>query len=179
MAGAADTVAHRLAADLRDVPDFPQPGIVFKDITPILGDAASFHLALDALVEPWTSAGVAKVLGIEARGFVLGAPVADRLGAGFVPLRKKGKLPSTVVGADYALEYGAARIEVHSDAVVRGERVLVIDDVLATGGTAAAAVELAGALGACVLGVGFLLEIVHLGGRGRLAGLDVRTVLEV
>jgi adenine phosphoribosyltransferase len=166
-----------LAARIRDVPDFPEPGVVFKDITPILGDGPSFGLALDALTEPWAGLGVTKILGIEARGFLLGAPVADRLGAGFVPVRKAGKLPSEVVGVEYALEYGSSRIEMHVDAVAPGERVLVIDDVLATGGTAAAAVGLAALLGADVVGLGFLLELGFLGGRARLEGQNIHTVM--
>jgi adenine phosphoribosyltransferase len=170
-------VAEQLAARIRDVPDFPSPGIVFKDITPILGHGPSFRLAIDALAAPWEDRGITKVLGIEARGFVLGAPVADRLCAGFVPLRKAGKLPAAVVGTEYALEYGVARIEAHLDGVVAGERVVIIDDVLATGGTAAAAVEVARLLGAEVVGLGFLLELGFLEGRRRLDGQTIDSVM--
>ena len=162
---------------IRDVVDFPSEGITFKDITPILGHGPSFGAAIGALAAPWEDKNVAKVLGIEARGFLLGAPVADRLGAGFVPVRKPGKLPVEVLGADYVLEYGTDRLEVHRDSVAPGERVVIIDDVLATGGTAAAAVRLASALGAELVGLGFFLEIEALRGRDRLEGQVLATVV--
>jgi adenine phosphoribosyltransferase len=172
-----DDRAAALAARIRDVADFPSPGVVFKDITPILGHGPSFRDAITAMVEPWVERGISTVVGIEARGFVLGAPVADRLGAGFVPLRKPGKLPHAVLGADYGLEYGEDRLEAHADALVAGDRVLIVDDVLATGGTAAAAVSLVRLLGGDVAGVGFLLELGFLGGRAALPGLELHVVM--
>lgn len=164
----------RLLARIRDVPDFPQPGIVFKDITPLLADHTTFTETVEALAAPHLGAGVDMVAGIEARGFVLGAPVALRLGAGFALVRKQGKLPGDTVGASYDLEYGSATLEVAADAFGPGARVLVIDDVLATGGTAAATVELVRRCGAEVVGVSVLLELGFLTGRAALvaAGID-------
>ena len=153
---------------IRDIPDFPEPGVVFKDITPLLGDAEAFHQAVRRLGERYEGEGVTKVAGVEARGFILAAPVALDLQAGFVPIRKPGKLPHATETESYALEYGTDTIEVHRDAFEPGDRVLVIDDVLATGGTAAAAVSLIGKLGAEVVGVGVLVELEFLHGRGRL-----------
>jgi len=157
---------------VRDVPDFPRPGVAFKDITPLLGDASAFAAAVGALADHFAGEVVDKVLGIEARGFIPAGAVADRLGAGFVPVRKAGKLPWQVEAEGYVLEYGADCLEIHQDALVPGERVVIVDDVLATGGTAAAAVRLAQRLGATVVGLGFIVELAFLGGRGRLAGLD-------
>lgn len=164
---------------IRDVPDFPTPGIVFKDITPMLADARSFGVAIDALAEPFRDSRIDLVAGIEARGFVLGAPVARALDAGFVPVRKKGKLPGDVMAASYDLEYGSATIEVVADAFPQGARVLVVDDVLATGGTAAAAVDLVRRCGAEVVALIVLLELTFLPGRERLreAGLTDPHVL--
>ncbi|MFC0863918.1 adenine phosphoribosyltransferase [Sphaerimonospora cavernae] len=161
---------------IRDVPDYPKPGILFKDITPLLADHAGFTQVVDELAD-----GLAfdKVVGIEARGFILAAPVAYRSGAGFVPVRKKGKLPADTLEASYELEYGSAAIEVHVDAFNPGERVLIVDDVLATGGTAAATVELVRRAGAEVVAVSFLMELSVLAGRDRLPGLDVRTLVSV
>ncbi|MBE3013866.1 adenine phosphoribosyltransferase [Microbispora sp. NEAU-D428] len=161
---------------IRDVPDYPKPGILFKDITPLLADHAAFTQVVHELGD-----GLAfdKVIGIEARGFILAAPVAYRSGAGFVPVRKKGKLPADTYEASYDLEYGSATIEVHADAFDPGDRVLIVDDVLATGGTARAAVELVGRTGAEVVAVSFLMELSFLSGRDRLPGLDVRTLLTV
>ncbi|KAA9374650.1 adenine phosphoribosyltransferase [Microbispora amethystogenes] len=161
---------------IRDVPDYPKPGILFKDITPLLADHAAFTQVVDELGE-----GLAfdKVVGIEARGFILAAPVAYRSGAGFVPVRKEGKLPSETYEASYDLEYGSATIEVHADAFESGDRVLIVDDVLATGGTARAAVELVRRTGAQVVAVSFLMELSFLSGRDRLPGLEVRTLLTV
>jgi adenine phosphoribosyltransferase len=172
-----DERAAALAARIRDVDGFPTPGVVFKDITPILGHGPSFRDAITAMVEPWADRRISMVVGIEARGFVLGAPVADRLGAGFVPLRKPGKLPHVVLGADYGLEYGLDRLEAHADSLVAGDRVLIIDDVLATGGTASAAVSLVRLLGGDVVGIGFLLELGFLGGRAALPGLELHVVM--
>jgi len=168
---------ERLRALVRDVPDFPTPGIVFKDITPLLADEAAFATVVDGIVDRFVGCGVRRVLGIEARGFIVAAPVAYRLGAGFIPARKKGKLPSDVHGIDYELEYGAERLEVHTDAVRAGDRVLLVDDVLATGGTAAAAVDVVHALGGDVAGVAFIIELGFLNGRAKLDGLDVFSIL--
>jgi adenine phosphoribosyltransferase len=161
----------RLEAAVRDVPDFPKPGIVYKDITPLLADAAMFAETIEALCAPYRDTPPDKVVGIEARGFILGAPVAHELGVGFVPVRKKGKLPGDVVAESYDLEYGSATIEVTADAVAAGERVLVIDDVLATGGTAAATVSLLRRLGAEVVGLSVLMELSFLPGRSALAAV--------
>ena len=160
---------------VRDVPDYPQPGVVFKDITPLLADARSFAAVVDAL-----AAGhgpVDKVAGIEARGFIFASPVALRLGAGFVPIRKKGKLPGDTFAQDYQLEYGTATVEVLTDALEPGDRVLVIDDVLATGGTVRATADLVERAGAQVAGIAVLLELLFLNGRARLADLPVRAML--
>ncbi len=152
---------------VRDVPDFPKPGIVFKDITPMLGDATDFAAAIDAMAAPWRDAGIEAVLAIEARGFILGAPLARALGAGFVPARKPGKLPGRTLRQAYALEYGEDALELHADALRPGARVLLADDVLATGGTLAAAHALAMQAGAHVVGATVLIELAALGGRGR------------
>lgn len=168
---------QRLAARIRDIPDFPKPGVTFKDITPVLGDAELLGDVVGALASPHLDAGISKVFGVEARGFILAAPVALVLGAGFVPVRKVGKLPWDVEQAEYALEYGTDILEVHSDAVIPGERVLVIDDVLATGGTAAATVRIAEALRAEVVGLSFLLELTFLAGRTALPGRQVSSLL--
>jgi len=153
---------------LRDVPDFPKPGIIFKDITPLLGDADAFDRVLEAMAKPWQGMRVSHVVGIESRGFIVGSPVAARIHAGFVPVRKPGKLPWQTVGQSYALEYGTDTLEVHADAVGPGDRVLVIDDVLATGGTGAATISLIRNLGAEVVGFGVLVELGFLGGRSRI-----------
>jgi len=168
-----------LESFVRDVPDFPKPGIVFKDITPLLADAAALKGACDLLAEPFADAGVQKVVGIESRGFLFGTPVAERLGAGFVPIRKPGKLPAATVSQSYELEYGTDTIEIHADAVSPGEKVLMIDDLLATGGTMAAACELVDGLGAEIVGVAFVIELCFLSGRAKLPGRDVRSLVEV
>jgi adenine phosphoribosyltransferase len=155
---------------IRDVPDFPRPGILFKDITPLLSDATGFARCVEALAEPWRDAGVKAVCGIEARGFIFGAALAHALGAGFVPLRKAGKLPPPTVGLDYSLEYGMDRLEVGVDALKPGERALVVDDVLATGGTLEAGRRLIEHLGAHVVGGSVVVELAALGGRGRWHG---------
>ncbi len=172
-----EQLASRLAAHVREIPGFPRPGVVFKDISPLLGDPSSFRDAVDALVGIHVGDGITKVLGVEARGFILAAPVAYGLGAGFVPVRKAGKLPWRVEAAEYALEYGTDVLEIHRDAVTPGERVLVVDDVLATGGTAAATVRLAEALGAEVVACAFLLELAFLDGRLALPGRRVTSLL--
>lgn len=157
-----------LRAYIRDIPDFPQPGIMFKDISPVLADADALDAAVDALAAPFVGNGVTKVAGIEARGFIFGVPVARRLDVGFVPIRKPGKLPYHVEREEYALEYGTDVLEIHRDAVSAGDRVVIIDDVLATGGTAAAAIRLVQRLGADVLGVAVLVELGFLGGRTKI-----------
>lgn len=167
----------RLKALIRDVPDFPKPGILFKDITPLLGDAAALHDATRAMADSFRGARIDRVVGIESRGFIIGAYVARDLGVGFVPVRKPNKLPAQKTSVEYALEYGTDRLEVHTDAVVKGARVLIVDDVLATGGTARAACELMERVGAEVVGLSFLLVLDSLGGRERLAGRQIGTVL--
>lgn len=152
---------------IRDIPDFPKPGVAFKDITPLLADADGYAAAIDALAAPWRGIALDAVLGIESRGFILGAALARALGTGFVPVRKPGKLPARTHAQDYALEYGSDRLEIHADAVPPGARVLLVDDVLATGGTLRAALALARQQGATVVGAAVLLEIAALGGRAR------------
>ena len=177
-----------LERSIRTIPDHPKPGILFRDITTLLGDPAAFRAAVDALVAPYAapasavaspSAAVAKVAGIEARGFILGGAVAHRLGAGFVPVRKKGKLPHETVRVAYALEYGTDEIEVHRDAVAAGQRVLLVDDLIATGGTAVAAVELLRSIGAEIVAAAFVIDLSDLGGAARLRdmGLPVHTLV--
>lgn len=153
---------------IRDVPDFPENGVVFKDITPVLADASALNAAVEGLSAPYTASGVTRVAGIEARGFIFGVPVARRLGVGFVPLRKPGKLPYEVKREEYTLEYGSDLLEIHADALSAGDRVLIIDDVLATGGTAAAAVRLIKRFQADVAGVAVLIELAFLKGRERV-----------
>ena len=166
-----------ITARIRDIPDYPQPGVVFKDITPLLGDGAAFRTVVDGLAD--ICGDVDKVAGIEARGFILAAPVACRLGAGFVPVRKKGKLPAATFSEDYQLEYGTATIEVHQDAFASSDRVLVIDDVLATGGTARATADLVQRSGATVAGIAVLIELSFLNGREKLPDLPVTALLTV
>lgn len=168
-----------LAASIRTIPDYPKPGILFRDITTLLGDARAFRRAVDELVQPWAGTKVDKVAGIEARGFILAAPVAYRNGAGFVPVRKQGKLPSATFAQEYKLEYGTATLEVHQDAFEPGDRVLIVDDVLATGGTARATATLVERSGAEVAGIVVLMELSFLNGRSALSGLDVRALLAV
>jgi adenine phosphoribosyltransferase len=166
-----------LSKAIRDVPDFPKPGIVFKDITPLLGDAARLKDAADLLAEAAAALGVSRVVAIESRGFILGSLVADRLKAGFVPVRKPGKLPAATLSASYELEYGTDTLEIHADALQKGERVLVVDDLIATGGTARATAELVEKLGAEVAAFAFLVELGFLAGREKLAGHQVLSVL--
>jgi len=164
---------------IRDIPDFPTPGVSFKDITPLLADPKALAGTIEAMAAPYQDRDVHKVIGIEARGFILAAPVAARLGAGFVPIRKKGKLPGTTFAQDYQLEYGTATIEVLTDAFDPGDRVLVIDDVLATGGTARATADLVQRTGARVAGIAVLLELSFLHGRAKLADLPVTALITV
>ena len=170
----------RLRSRIRDVPDFPKPGVLFRDITPLLADPETFREALDAMAAPFGDAGVQNVAAMESRGFLFAGGVAERLGTGLVPLRKPGKLPAATLGEDYELEYGTTTLEAHTDAVTPGQRVLIVDDVLATGGTAAAAFRLCQRLGAEVAGFSFLLTLPPLGGRNRLEvlGPQVASVLE-
>ena len=164
---------------IRDVPDFPNKGVIFKDITPLLANAQALKQATAQLAAPFAAAGVEIVVGIESRGFIFGSLVAQRLGAGFVPIRKPGKLPHKTVRAGYELEYGTDAIEMHADAIRRGQKVLMVDDLLATGGTMAAACELVGKLGGDIVGVSFLIELCFLNGRQKLAGYDVRSLIKV
>jgi adenine phosphoribosyltransferase len=164
---------------IRDVPDFPKEGIVFKDITPLLADPGGFHRAVDAIVGEFEDARITKIMGAEARGFIFGGAVAYRLGAGFVPARKPGKLPWETTSAEYKLEYGTDALEVHTDAIREGDRVLIVDDVLATGGTAAAKAELARMSGGEVAGFAFLIELDFLRGRDRLGDEKVFTLIHV
>jgi adenine phosphoribosyltransferase len=162
---------------VRDIPDFPKPGVVYKDITPLLANAAGLASCIDAMADRFAGAAVDKVIGIEARGFIIAAPVAYRLGAGFIPLRKKGKLPWQVFSESYELEYGVATLEVHTDALTPSDRVLIIDDVLATGGTAAATCRLVQKLGSQVVGFGCIIELGFLGGRRLLQGMDIEAIV--
>ena len=180
MSGPSRAETGRLVDSLlRDVPDFPEPGVLFKDITPLIGDGAALAQVGRAMADPYREAGITAVVGLEARGFIFGTAVALELGVGFVPIRKAGKLPADTIALDYALEYGSARIEIHEDAVGPGQRVLVIDDVLATGGTAAAAVDLIEQVGAEVAAVEVVVEISVLDGRSRLAGREIGVLLTV
>ena len=162
---------------VRDVPDFPEPGVVFKDITPLLDNVVAFSSVIDLIVVAFGRGSMDKVCGIEARGFILASPVAYHAGAGFFPIRKEGKLPGDTVSERYALEYGEATLEVHRDAVAPGDRILIVDDVLATGGTAAAAARLVERLGGTVAGIACLIELEFLGGRKKLAGYDLVSLL--
>jgi adenine phosphoribosyltransferase len=167
-----------LKTKIRHVPDFPKAGILFYDVTTLLRDAEGFRLAVDVLTEPYTQSAIDLVVGIESRGFILGAAVADRLRAGFVPVRKVGKLPSATVRATYDLEYGTDSLEMHRDAIDQGQRVLIVDDLLATGGTARATVDLVKQIGGTVVGVAFLIELVALKGRARLDGEAITVALQ-
>lgn len=164
---------------IRTIPDHPKPGIMFRDITTLLGDAAAFRTAVDRMTAPFADARVEKVVGIEARGFILGGAVAHQLSAGFVPARKRGKLPWRAIAQDYALEYGADALEMHEDALSAGERVLLVDDLIATGGTALAALALIKRLGAHPVGVSAVIDLLDLGGAARLreAGVPVHTLV--
>lgn len=162
---------------IRNVPDYPKPGVVFKDITPLLKDATAFTAAITALAEPYRDAKIDYVVGLESRGFIFGAAVANALGCGFVPVRKPGKLPHLTHRCAYSLEYGEDALEIHQDAIETGKRVLVVDDVLATGGTASAAIDLVQRTGGTIAGLAFLIELEFLGGRTKLPGQAVRSLL--
>ena len=169
--------SDRLKGLVRDVADFPQEGVVFKDITPLLADEIAFSTVIDLIVVHFGRGNVDKVVGIEARGFIIASPVAYHFGAGFIPVRKKDKLPWDTEAAEYALEYGTATLEIHKDAVAPGERVLIVDDVLATGGTARATADLVERIGGTVVGVACLIELDFLKGRSQLEGYDLFTLL--
>lgn len=175
--GSLDILEDRLRRSIRDIPDFPKPGIVFKDITPMLLDASLFQDTVTALADWTEKCGVRKIMGVDARGFLFAGPVADRLGLGLVPVRKPGKLPYQTVRASYDLEYGANTLEMHIDAVAKGERIVIVDDLLATGGTVRAAATLVETLGGTIAGLAFVVELGFLGGRGKLAGYDMMSLV--
>lgn len=170
---------ERLETLIRDVPDFPKPGIVFKDITPILRDAQGLRDAIDAMAAPFSDAGVDVIVGLESRGFVFGAPMAYNMGLGFAPVRKHGKLPADRIHIEYDLEYGSNIFELHRDAIAPGQRVLIVDDLLATGGTMRASIDLVEQLGGNVVGLSFLVELSFLNGREKLHGYNIHTVITV
>src|SRR5215813_11554871 len=167
-----------LKTRIRHVPDFPKAGILFYDVTTLLRDAEGFKLAIDAMSQPYHDKGISLVVGIESRGLILGGAIADRIGAGFVPVRKVGKLPHKTVRVSYDLEYGTDSLEMHSDAIEKGQKVLIVDDLLATGGTARATVDLVRQLGGHVHGVAVLIELAELNGRAKLAGENIFAVLK-
>ena len=167
-----------LKAKIRHVPDFPKAGILFFDVTTLLRDRDGFRLTIDAMSDPYHRRGIDAVVGIESRGFILGAAVADRIGAGFIPVRKLGKLPAATVRASYDLEYGSDSLEMHRDAIQADQRILIVDDLLATGGTAKATVDLVKQLGGKVEGLAFLIELAELNGRAKLQGEEVMAVLK-
>ncbi len=168
-----------IRALVRTIPDYPKPGIMFRDITTLLGNAEGLTACVQKLAEPFTDANVEAVAGIEARGFILGGAIADRLGCGFVPIRKKGKLPGKAIGQDYELEYGIDVIEIHEDGITKGERVLLVDDLIATGGTAEAAVKLLRKLDADIVAAAFVIDLPDLGGAARIAkiGIECHTLM--
>ena len=159
---------------IRTIPDYPRPGILFRDITTLIADPAGLRAAVDGLVWPFLTSGIDYVAGIEARGFILGGAVAHELGRGFIPIRKKGKLPWRTIGQEYSLEYGVDTIEIHADAIHRGARVLLVDDLIATGGTADAAIELIRRSGGDIVAAAFVIDLPELGGAARIAGKDVK-----
>ncbi len=186
MADAVDSggsLSHQERSDwlksiIRDIPDFPTPGILFRDITPLLQHARAFRAVIEGLAEPFKDAGIEQVVGVESRGFIFGAPLAMLLGAGFVPVRKFGKLPAETIHVEYALEYGSNTVEIHTDAIGPGQKVLIVDDLLATGGTVGAALDLVQRLGGDVVGIAFLVELTALQGRQRLAGQNVFSLIQ-
>ncbi|MCR5855567.1 adenine phosphoribosyltransferase [Mesorhizobium sp. J428] len=173
------TLEQTLLSAIRTIPDYPKPGILFRDITTLLGNARAFRRAVDELVHPYSGTGVSKIAGIEARGFILGGAMAHQLSAGFVPIRKKGKLPHTTVRVAYSLEYGVDEMEMHTDAVQPGEKVILVDDLIATGGTAEGAVKLLKQMGADIVAACFVIDLPDLGGRKKLEalGVNVRTLV--
>ena len=175
-----ETLQQTLVNSIRTIADYPKPGILFRDITTLLGDARAFRRAVDELVHPYAGTRVDKIAGIEARGFILGGAIAHQLSAGFVPIRKKGKLPHDTVRIAYSLEYGVDEMEMHRDAIVPGQKVILIDDLIATGGTAEAATKLLQQMGANVVAACFVIDLPDLGGRARIEalGVPVRTLVE-
>jgi adenine phosphoribosyltransferase len=175
-----ETLQETLVNSIRTIPDYPKPGILFRDITTMLGDARAFRRAVDELVHPYAGTRVDKIAGIEARGFILGGAIAHQLSAGFVPIRKKGKLPHDTVRIAYSLEYGVDEMEMHRDAIIPGEKVILVDDLIATGGTAEAATKLLQQMGANVVAACFVIDLPDLGGRARIEalGVPVRTLIE-
>jgi adenine phosphoribosyltransferase len=167
-----------LRARIREIPDFPKPGILFYDITTLLKDPASMRETIDLLIEPYRESKVDLVVGMESRGFIFSAPMAYELGAGFVPVRKLGKLPAETVSVEYALEYGTNTLEIHKDAITRGQRVLIVDDLLATGGTVNGTIELVERLEGEVVGLAFLVELLFLKGRDRLKGHEIHSIIQ-
>jgi adenine phosphoribosyltransferase len=170
---ASSDIENDLKSTIRNIPDYPKPGIMFRDITTLLGNARAFRRAVDELVQPWAGRKIDKVAGIEARGFILGGAVAHQVSAGFIPIRKKGKLPHTTVRIAYSLEYGVDEMEIHEDAVTKGERVIIVDDLIATGGTAEGAVKLLRQMGAEILAACFIVDLPDLGGAEKLRKLNV------
>jgi adenine phosphoribosyltransferase len=169
--------AEDLRALIREVPDFPKPGILFYDITTLLRDPAAFHEVIDRMADAVKDERIELVVGMESRGFIFAAPLADRLGAGFVPVRKLGKLPAETIEVEYDLEYGTATLEVHRDAITAGQRVLIVDDLLATGGTVLGTIELVRRLGGEIAGLSFMVELTALGGRAKLGEFSIHTLL--
>jgi adenine phosphoribosyltransferase len=170
--------AEDLRAKIREIPDFPKPGILFYDITTLLKDAAAYKEAIDLMIEPYRQSGVDVVVGMESRGFIFSGPIAYQLGAGFIPVRKLGKLPAETISVEYALEYGSNTLEIHKDAIRPGQRVLVVDDLLATGGTVRGTIELVERLGGKIVGLAFLVELLALKGRERLADYETTSVIQ-
>jgi adenine phosphoribosyltransferase len=170
--------AEELRAKIREIPDFPKPGILFYDITTLLKDPAAFHQAIDLMIEPYRDAHVDLVLGMESRGFIFSGPIAYALNAGLVPVRKLGKLPAETVSVEYALEYGSNTLEIHKDAIARGQRVLIVDDLLATGGTVRGTIELVERLQGEIVGLDFLVELLFLKGRERLRDYKTTSVIK-
>jgi len=176
---ATDSLSFDLRSSIRTIPDYPKPGIMFRDITTLLGDARAFRRAVDELVQPWAGSKIDKVAGMEARGFILGGAVAHQVSAGFIPIRKKGKLPHKRVSIAYSLEYGLDEMEMHEDAVTKGDKVILVDDLIATGGTAEGAVKLLKQQGADVLAACFIIDLPELGGADKIRklGVPVRTLI--
>ncbi len=173
---ARERASMLIKSRIRSIPDYPKPGIIFRDITTLLQDPVGFRITVERLVQNFQAGRVDKVAGVEARGFILGGAVAHQLNAGFIPVRKKGKLPWQTIGQDYALEYGTDRVEIHTDAILEGERVLLVDDLIATGGTAAAAIELIRQTGGKIIGAAFVIDLPDLGGRKRIESMGVDVV---